>query len=173
MDRAPKSHRNSLTAHVQMNAIGNFFGGNVGLDYERFLDKQGYISAAVSLNYGVINDHFLDGQINEYTDANPFYATPGIRVHPFGNARRVDLSIGSQLAIGDVYTRHITKDNQGGKLTIKSDLFMMAYVAEINANFHPEGRTVFGLHFGIGQHTAASEIDRTFFEFGLRVGSGF
>lgn len=106
--------QNSAVVLLSVGGLGGYAAVAPGLEYERFLTKKNKLSvmvqAAVFVN-GTFTLGYRTGDVSVQTTG--FYIVQGVRYHPFGNQRRLDLGIGGSFAIGNS-NQHITLHGNTG-----------------------------------------------------------
>ena len=158
---------------VVINGAGAF---SVGLEYERFISSEGFLSVQLPVCLNSAVGHV--GEIHEgdkFTRASSWYAAPGIRFHPLGNTRRVDLSFGPQVAIGSLNMRKGQYTNFGAEQVLSDKQYsLVAAIASLGINFHPADHFVVGLNMGYGLMLSETDkSDGSLFQFGLKLGGRF
>jgi len=86
-----------------LGAIGGYAAGSAAFEYERSIDKKGYLSGTVRIGAYYGGTFYLGGELENgeiYSRTSGYYAAPGIRFHPLGKAHSIDLGIGAYLPFG-------------------------------------------------------------------------
>jgi hypothetical protein len=170
-------YRNVVTANFPQLVVINGAGAiSSGFEYERFISGEGYISLHLPFCVNAAVGRF--GSIREgdkFSRANSWYFSPGLRFHPLGNTRRADLSVGMQLALGNLQMRKGRFTNFGAeKVESDNQYSLVAAIASAGLNLHPSDHFVIGVYLGVGG--MLSDTDKKeggLFQFGLKLGGRF
>lgn len=162
----PQGFPNVLTANVPgIMLIGENGCLAGGLEYERFLDGTGRISATVSV-YG-----FLPAGADFSTNLYGFSMLPAVLYHPRDNAKRLDYSVGIAIGGGRLYTQYHDRDGTTPPINTRNSF--AALLGQFNLTVHHVKAFVFAVHLSAGalledKHTAEGII-----QFGLKFGGRF
>jgi len=174
----PQGYPNVITLQFpQLHSVQGVYGIAVGVEMERFISKQGYLSLILPAYYfsggnrgpglgGVrYGDRFKKGSVA--------YIMPGVRFHPFGNKERTDLGISLSCPTGhfQVTDRYVP---YSGAENTEHSYFLFGVMVGLNANFQPSQHFVLGVNMGFG--TVLSETfpeNRNTFQLGFRLGGRF
>lgn len=170
-------YKHVLTGQIGLGAAVNCFAASTGLEYERFLTKDGRWSATLPV-VAYAGSTFGDKYDGDYVTArvSGIYAAPGVRYHLFGNTRRIDFSAGGSLALG----RSNREDRYWNDLSASSRRYedhrlFGAVLAQANMYLHTNHRGIFGAFLTGGYlfssaATPVSNDQRLFIQFGIRMG---
>ena len=149
-------------------ALGQAKGYGLGISYERFFTAKGmasivipiYLSRPVQLGY--------HGTGDQWQVSSTQFCAPGLRFHPLGNGRDVDLSIGLQCAVGSYEIKDMTVTSFGRRevSNISSSLVML--LVEANINLYPSDHSVVGFRIAYGRLQSTAELIQVGFKFGGR-----
>jgi len=141
--------------------------GGPGIEYERFIDKDGMLSLGLSA-YAALTVAMCKGQC---PNINSFYAVPAILYHPSGNRQLVDVSAGLGLAVG--YLRREVSDHIGYPPGYLEKNFMTALLGQLNLTLHHRNAFVLGGHLSAGALLSPDHRGRLMIQAGLKFGGRF
>lgn len=171
-----RGYKNVITLNApQIEVVHGLAGFNLGIEYERYIDKKGYFSVflpfypkrAISQYFGRWGGvHY--GEILDWGSA--IYFGPGLSFHPLRNIHRVDISIGLQYTVGTFESQ--TEDYSG--LIISSTSFSISTLSTIlNINFHSKGHFMTGVYCNYGMSLVKGRTNPALFEIGFKIGARF
>lgn len=173
-------HQHSVTGFIGLGAV-NEIALSGGLEYQYFPTAErrfSFVLPVAAYAGGTITFGEFDGGETR-SKVYGVYIVPGVRYHPFGNARRADLGLGAGLILGIDHRRDMHMSDYGYQITrAEGNHFLGGLQGQISADFHARNHpTVFGLFVSAGYLPAHSEsyfpqmgaTTGTYFLFGLRV----
>jgi hypothetical protein len=181
--RVKSKYRNEGQANkFTVNAPSMFFvidcvGMAVGMEYERFLDKEGLISLSLPV-YAFRGSTFDPGSWRRgdiLSRINGVYAAPAFMFHPLGNKHRVDISAGPAFLMGSINRddREIDVSSFDPEKTYSRTDGLSALMGEFNMTVNTNGPFVFATHLGIGGILNPSPTQGAIVNFGIKLGARF
>lgn len=133
----PAGYPNVLTASFpQFISISSTFLIGTGLEYERYIIKDGLLSVHLPV-YVTIADPFGVSSRGSGTKRNAYFLAPGVRLHPFGNKGRADLSIGMQGYAGNLRTSVYQVKGTISSAQRQTDYSLFGVGGEADLDLHP------------------------------------
>jgi hypothetical protein len=117
-----------------------------------------YLSRPVQLGY--------HGTGDQWQVLSTQFCAPGMRFHPLGNGRDVDISIGLQCAVGSYLIKDMMVTSFGRREMSQISSSLVAL--EANINLYPTDHNVVGFRIANGRLQSATELIQVGFKFGGR-----
>jgi hypothetical protein len=143
----------------------------VGIQYERVLDRNGYVSLLLPVAFSFVQDDAYNYQGNwENGHSHVFtYLYPGLKFYPATSSHRVTYSIGPAFGLGfgtRTISRSYYNQNLGGYLytTEDQDIFKAGFMVNNGLNIQITKAFYLGLEGGLGIFYYDNEDEH--FEFG-------
>jgi hypothetical protein len=172
----PQVFKNTITADIPtyMN-IGGYPGFVMGLGYERFLNKRGTLSAALSIHRywaGTAANGEL-GSNEVRANIQGAYFSPGVFYHPAGNTQGTSLSVGAVFPLGSLRRYDTRGTHSGYPVSSEKTTYTLA-AALLQVNLPINGRhSIFVISVSGGPMLNAGEIHGALLLFGFKIGGRF
>ena len=171
-----KPCNNELTVAIpSITGVDKIGGVGIGLDYVRYLGKDGLFSLNLCARAVHLQNYlFLGGSDSEeYTDGGAWFFMPGIQCHPFGNKRKVNYAVGLGLPLGNVNLAYHKGVNGSLRTTKESDgIEGIAITNDVSFINQHHQHFVFGVHVAVG-YTIDNARTIPFMQFGIKLGGRF
>ena len=166
---------NTITANIPIYMrIGGYPGFVMGLEYERFVNKRGTLSASMAI-YRYWAGTFAQGELrNNEVRANiqgVFFA-PGIMYHPFGNNEGTSLSVGAVFPLGSL-RRYDTRGTNGYSIYgEQTNHTLAAALLQLNLRGHSR-HSIFVTSVSAGPMLSAGDTHGALLLLGFKIGRRF
>ena len=171
-----RAYSNVITLNApQLVLIKGIYGFAGGLEFERFVDKGGYVS--LTLPYYVsanLTNQFGEVGYNEpWKEGRVYYFAPGIRFHATGNKKRADFGLGLHYVCGEIKTTTFVIRYTGMETTNSNNSYLSAMVVNMNLHLHNAGQFVCGFDVTLGYLLEPRGSTDPFFQMGIKLGHRF
>ena len=166
---------NVLTAGFGMGVITRYFGAGAGVEYERFMDRDGLLSLCLPIvayqGGELATGEFGYGDTRRGTTG--YFLAPGLRLHPMGNRRRADLGLGAAIAFGrhGITDRHM--DDKGIISERSEEAPLSAILVQAILNLRFRNGFVLGWHMSGGPLLSVGIAEGAMFQMGVRIGGAW
>lgn len=147
---------------------GNYSGGGIGVEYERFVDKEKHLLSvhlAGYLGYISNEDVNLDPDEYSYGEAYIVYASPGFRCHLLNPQKRADYAIGVSGLVGNANHTQVYRHLRIPAPDIDEQFLLTAVMLDNDFNFTSKKKKIV-----IGVHTAFGPVFGDFAKDGKWMG---
>jgi hypothetical protein len=146
---------------------------SLGVEYERFITKSGSFSASLAAYWYtayVYDKHSGDSHVAWFEG---YQAMPAFLYHPLGNTRRVDISVGPCLSLGNYREEIETSNASGQRQTSVTSTPFTALLGQFNLTGHHIGSFVLAMHFSAGAIISETNFDPGVLQVGMKFGRRF
>lgn len=153
-DQLLNRHNVLTLAPLPLMFWGNYSGVGIGLEYERFLDKERHfmsVHLAGYLGYISNEDVNLDPDEYAYGEAYIVYASPGIRFHLLNPQKRADYAIGISGLAGNANHTQVYSRLRIPAPDVDEQWLLTAVTLDNDFNFtSKKKKIIFGVHTAFG-----------------------